>query len=95
MTSHLGRRTRRRTAAVLASVASLALVVAGCGTSDDGGDDEAAPGGTAFEAPDLPMQEEVGDGEGKLNVLAWPGYAESGKNDPSVDWVTPFEKKTG
>jgi putative spermidine/putrescine transport system substrate-binding protein len=28
-------------------------------------------------------------------VLAWPGYAEDGTNDPKVDWVTPFEKKTG
>ncbi len=33
--------------------------------------------------------------EGELNVLAWPGYAESGQTDPSVDWVTPFEQKTG
>ena len=41
------------------------------------------------------MQEEVGEGEGELNVLAWPGYAESGKNDPPIDWVTPFEDKTG
>ena len=24
-----------------------------------------------------------------------PGYAENGSTDPKVDWVTPFEKKTG
>ena len=41
------------------------------------------------------MQSRVGEGEGELNVLAWPGYAESGKNDPEYDWVTPFEEKTG
>ena len=37
----------------------------------------------------------VGDGEGQLNILAWPGYAENGSTDPRVDWVTPFEKETG
>ena len=41
------------------------------------------------------MVDAVGEGEGELNVLAWPGYAESGKNYPEYDWVTPFEKKTG
>jgi putative spermidine/putrescine transport system substrate-binding protein len=28
-------------------------------------------------------------------ILAWPGYAEDGSNDPKADWVTPFEKQTG
>ncbi len=28
-------------------------------------------------------------------MLAWPGYAEDGSNDPKIDWVTPFEKDTG
>ena len=41
------------------------------------------------------MLEEVGEGEGELNVLAWPGYAEDGSTDKTVDWVTPFEDKTG
>jgi putative spermidine/putrescine transport system substrate-binding protein len=48
----------------------------------------AAPGGAAYAGP-------VGDGEGQLNVLAWPGYAENGSTDPTVDWVTPFEKASG
>ncbi|MFZ0160272.1 MAG: ABC transporter substrate-binding protein, partial [Kineosporiaceae bacterium] len=34
-------------------------------------------------------------GEGALNVLAWPGYAEDGSTDPKVDWVSPFEKASG
>ena len=34
-------------------------------------------------------------GEGELNILAWPGYAEDGTTDPTVDWVTPFEEETG
>ncbi len=41
------------------------------------------------------MAEEVGDGEGSLSVLAWPGYAEDGSTDKAVDWVTPFEEETG
>lgn len=48
----------------------------------------AAPGGTAYAGP-------VGDGEGQVNVLAWPGYVENGSTDPAVDWVTDFEKETG
>jgi putative spermidine/putrescine transport system substrate-binding protein len=87
------RRTRRaRQTAVGAAVAALALLVAGCGTS---GSDTSAGGGGGFTAPKLSMLEKIGPGEGELNVLAWPGYAEDGTNDKSVDWVSPFEKKTG
>ena len=78
---------------VLASAAALALAVAGCGTSDE--TDTTSEGGGGFTAPDLPMKEDLGDNEGELNVLAWPGYAEDGSNDPAVDWVTPFEDETG
>jgi putative spermidine/putrescine transport system substrate-binding protein len=41
------------------------------------------------------MATSVGQGEGKLNLIAWAGYAEDGSTDPKVDWVTPFEKQTG
>ena len=37
----------------------------------------------------------LGKGEGALNIIAWAGYAESGQNDPKVDWVHPFEQQTG
>ena len=30
-----------------------------------------------------------------MNVLAWPGDAENGANDPKANWVTPFEQQTG
>ena len=68
----------------------------GCGT-DSGGDDDggSAPGAEGFEPPDLPMLEELGEMEGEVNILAWPGYAEDGSTDKAVDWVTPFEEKTG
>ena len=41
------------------------------------------------------MLEELGENEGQVNILAWPGYAEDGSTDPAVDWVTPFEEATG
>ena len=36
-----------------------------------------------------------GKNEGKVSILAWPGYAEDGSTDKAYDWVAPFEKKTG
>src|SRR4051812_27631084 len=86
------RSTRTATGAML-GVAALALVT-GCGTSG-GSSDTSAAGGPKFSVPDVPMQQSVGKMEGTVNILAWPGYAEDGSNDPSVDWVTPFEKRTG
>src|SRR5690348_16673754 len=81
---------RRLTA--LASVALLA-VVSGCGTS--GGSGSNSSSGNGFTPPDVPMKQSMGTMEGQVNILAWPGYAEDGSNDPKVDWVTPFEKQTG
>jgi putative spermidine/putrescine transport system substrate-binding protein len=37
----------------------------------------------------------VGDGEGEVNIVAWPGYIERGESDKAYDWVTDFEKETG
>jgi putative spermidine/putrescine transport system substrate-binding protein len=75
-------------------VSVLALALAGCGTdSGSSGGDSAEAGG--FSVPDVPMKESLGDMEGEVNILAWPGYAEDGSTDKSVDWVTPFEKETG
>lgn len=74
--------TQRRVALGIAAAASLSLVLAGCGTSSggSGGGDAAA---------------ELGETEGQISILAWPGYVEDGSNDPNVDWVTPFEEQTG
>jgi putative spermidine/putrescine transport system substrate-binding protein len=66
----------------LAFAAMVAIVVAACSSTG---------GGSA--APSLPAT--VGDGEGQLTVLAWPGYVEDGTTDPAVDWVSPFEAETG
>jgi putative spermidine/putrescine transport system substrate-binding protein len=66
----------------------VALLGAAC--SDEGGggnatDDGAAPGG--------PLQE-IGEGEGEVNIIAWAGYIERGETDPAYDWVTSFEEET-
>ncbi|MEZ5667551.1 MAG: ABC transporter substrate-binding protein [Alphaproteobacteria bacterium] len=37
----------------------------------------------------------VGDGEGEVRIVAWPGYIERGETDPAYDWVTGFEADTG
>ena len=36
-----------------------------------------------------------GSGEGRLDLVAFPGYAEAGGDDPRVNWVQPFVQKTG
>lgn len=78
----------KRLLSIAVAGSAAALVLAACGGGSDSGSDGAAPGGEAFAGP-------VGDGEGALSVLAWPGYAEDGSTDPAVDWVTPFEEATG
>jgi putative spermidine/putrescine transport system substrate-binding protein len=52
-----------------------------------------SPAPSPSPVPSLPTS--VGAGEGALTVLAWPGYAEYGSTDPKVNWVKPFEDKTG
>jgi putative spermidine/putrescine transport system substrate-binding protein len=39
--------------------------------------------------------ESIGPGEGELDIIIWPGYAEDGSNVKQYDWVHPFETKTG
>ena len=75
-----------------AVVGALGLALAACGggggAAAPGGGPGAPPGGTPYAGP-------VGQGEGKLSVLAWPGYAENGSTDPKINWVGPFEQQTG
>ncbi|RPH35395.1 MAG: spermidine/putrescine ABC transporter substrate-binding protein, partial [Chloroflexi bacterium] len=40
------------------------------------------------------MLQELGDGEGELNLIIWSGYAEEGAVE-GYDWVNPFEEDTG
>lgn len=41
-----------------------------------------------------PVQE-LGEGEGAVDIVAWAGYIERGETDPNYDWVTDFEAETG
>jgi putative spermidine/putrescine transport system substrate-binding protein len=72
--------TRRAGFAGLA-VASI-VILAGCGT-----------GGSTAEGP--AALTELGDPEGAVSILAWPGYVEDGTNYPEYDWVSGFEEATG
>ena len=77
--------SRNRASLVVGVAAAAALALAGCGTTG---------GGSATPAPQA-VKSEIGQGEGQLSILAWPGYVEDGSNDPAGDWVTPFENQTG
>ncbi|MBJ7433658.1 MAG: spermidine/putrescine ABC transporter substrate-binding protein, partial [Microbacteriaceae bacterium] len=72
--------TRRAGFAGLA-VASI-VILAGCGT-----------GGSTAEGPTALT--ELGEPEGAVSILAWPGYVEDGTNYPEYDWVSGFEAETG
>lgn len=86
---------KRSTAKRLATTSACLLVlVTGCGTTS-GDDNKSEPGAAGFTPPDVPMKESLGDMEGQVNILAWPGYAEDGSTDKSIDWVSPFEKASG
>jgi spermidine/putrescine-binding protein len=79
------RTTAPRRSAILAALAivSATALLTACGTaSGPGGDDGGLP-------------TELGDFEGSVSILAWPGYVEDGSNDPAVDWVSGFEDETG
>ena len=90
----MSKRKLGRWAAALLATGVLSVIAAGCG----GDDDEAGGAGTtAAETGGAPegMQQSIGKGEGRVDLIIWAGYAEDGTTDPKVDWVTDFEKKTG
>jgi putative spermidine/putrescine transport system substrate-binding protein len=68
----------------------LALALAACGGDEGGGGDGGAGGG----GQGGPIQE-VDEGEGQVNIIAWAGYIEDGSTDPAYDWVTGYEEDTG
>jgi putative spermidine/putrescine transport system substrate-binding protein len=52
----------------------------------------AALSGQVFAAD---MVTEIGQGEGQVSIVAWPGYIERGETMENFDWVTKFEEATG
>ncbi len=49
----------------------------------------------AGQATTAEMLTKLGDGEGQVDIVAWPGYIERGETDPAFDWVTKFEEASG
>ncbi|MCE1178158.1 MAG: ABC transporter substrate-binding protein [Micrococcales bacterium] len=78
-----------------AIAATAALALAACGGGDSGTSSGSATDAGGFKVPDLTQLDKLGSPEGKVSVLAWPGYVEDGSNDPKVDWVSDFEKESG
>lgn len=74
---------RRPWFALAGGAIALTTLLAGCGTTQ----------GTTGSGTDAPT--ELGELEGQVSLLAWPGYVEDGSNDPTVDWVSAFEDETG
>jgi putative spermidine/putrescine transport system substrate-binding protein len=66
----------------LAVLLLLAFVLAACGAQGEEGE----AGGP---------RQEIGEGEGQVDIIAWAGYIERGDTDPAFDWVTDFEAETG
>src|SRR5215510_6922483 len=94
-----------RTPLRLVVVAAVLLLVSACGAAPAPANNAEAPAaasapsgnapaGGAPAAAGGPLQK-VGDGEGAVAIVAWPGYIERGETDKSYDWVTGFEKDTG
>ncbi|WP_433333303.1 ABC transporter substrate-binding protein [Spirillospora sp. CA-294931] len=74
---------RRRLSAAALSV----TLVTACSAGDDGERQSLVP--------QVPMQQVIGNGEGRLSLVTWAGYAENGSTDKKVDWVNPFVRATG
>jgi putative spermidine/putrescine transport system substrate-binding protein len=67
-----------------AAVLAVVLGLAGC----SGG------GHHVTKTKEVRVAETMGQGEGQVSLVSWIGYLEDGSNDPTVDWISPFEKKT-
>ena len=76
---------------VIVSSVILILALAACTTTQQ----------TEQPQPTQPAREEggpieeLGTGEGQVDIIAWAGYIERGETDPAYDWVTDFEAETG
>jgi putative spermidine/putrescine transport system substrate-binding protein len=81
---------RLRRLGIGVGAAGLALVVAACGSSGSSSSGGGGGGTAGLSAPTAndPIPSSIGKGEGKLNIIAWEGYAQP-------QWVKPFEAATG
>ncbi|HUI49160.1 MAG TPA: spermidine/putrescine ABC transporter substrate-binding protein, partial [Acidimicrobiia bacterium] len=68
---------------------ALALTLSACGSSSkSSGSSGSGTAGLVPPTHSLAVPTSIGTGEGKLNIIAWEGYAEP-------QWVKPFEQQTG
>ncbi len=87
-------RDRTRTFAGVGAGLALTLAVLPAGVTAQ----SAAPAASGFPKPLLPsidLSTVGGKGEGELDLIVWPGYAEDGSNVPEYDWVHGFQDATG
>ena len=72
-------------------LAALAVVAAACGN------DDTTSGSTGGAIEPSKTFTKIGEPEGALELIAWPGYVEDGTSEggEDFDWVTPFEDATG
>ncbi|MFC4906322.1 extracellular solute-binding protein [Actinomadura gamaensis] len=78
----LRRNAGRRLTAAAATAGLAASMLAACS-------------GESHETGTVRMATALGKGEGSLNLVTMPGQMENGGSDPRVDWITPFEERTG
>ena len=83
-------------AVILVLVLALALAAVGCGGGgDDDGDDASTTTAKVRPPREIKQLERLGRNEGRLDLVAWPGYVEDGSTERRVDWVSGFERETG
>ncbi len=91
--------SNRRWAAMAAAMAVLASACSGTATTPPAATGtpagSVAPPTTAAASAGPSLPTSVGAGEGELDLVIWPGYAEDGSNDPHYNWVKPFQDETG
>src|SRR6266702_6244443 len=75
---------------VLFAAGSVLVLVAACGSSGGGGSPAGSGGAAGLKPPEAnaAVPSSLGQTEGKLNLIAWEGYAQP-------QWVKPFEQATG
>jgi putative spermidine/putrescine transport system substrate-binding protein len=66
---------------------AVAAVVTGCAKKE-----EPAPAPATEATPAAAASTAL---EGRVDIVAWPGYIERGETDKGYDWVTAFEQDTG
>jgi putative spermidine/putrescine transport system substrate-binding protein len=79
---------RRRWPALGALSAVLVLLAAACGGGSNGGGGGGGGGAGTPPTANMAPQTSIGQGEGKLNLIAWEGYLQP-------LWVKPFEQQSG